>query len=441
MIAALVFAALLQEPSSLTLAEVMDRALATHPGVAAARALRERAAAETGEARSARLPRVSLDAAVNRFEEPMVVAPLHGFDIRNPPLFDRTLVQSGIGASWVAFDFGSRAGHVRVQRLLEDAADLGVRSAEQDLMARAVRAYLAVLTTRELLTAQDQRLAALRAEAARVRLLLAQGKAARVAGLRINAEEQRGTADRIAVASRLRTAEHELAQIAGLPRPAVEGMALRAVRLADTALAADSTPSARERLVTQAARTSARLLELEQRVQAAGAGVAALRRTAFPELRLSSAYVDRGRWWGNYSAEWQVGLGISYSVYGGGRESSIRKAEADERGAVAQLRLARMGVETSVDQALGAMREARARVAALSGAVDQSAEVARIERLALDVGSGTQSDFLEAEANLLGARAGLIDARHAEVMARVELARLLGELTRAWITRTLEQSP
>jgi outer membrane protein len=440
MIAALVLAALLQQPPALTLSEVVDRAVATHPAAAAARALRDRAAAETGEARATRLPRVTLDAAVNRFEEPMVIAPLHGFDVRRPPLFDRTLVQTGLGMSWVAFDFGSRAGHVRAQRLLEEAADWGVSAAEQDVIARSVGAYLGVLSARQLLAAQDQRLAALSAESARVRQLLAQGKAPRVAGLRIDAEERRATADRIAASARLRTAEHELAQVAALPQPS-GSISVLPIRLIDTTTTTDTTPALRSRLVARAARTSARLRELEDRAQAAGAGVAALRRTAYPELRFSSAYVDRGRWWGDYSAEWQIGLAVSYSVYGGGRESSIRKAVADERSANSQLRLARMAVETAVDEALGAMHEARARVAALSSAVDQSVEVARIERLALEVGSGTQADFLEAEANLLGARAGLIETRHAEVMARVALARILGELTREWITRTLEHVP
>jgi len=95
-------------------------------------------------------------------------------------------------------------------------------------------------------------------------------------------------------------------------------------------------------------------------------------------------------------------------------------------------------VEQGVDQALAALRQAHARVAALQSAVEQSAEVARIERLSLEVGSGTQTDYLAAEANLLSARAGLIEARHAEIGARVELARIIGELSRDWLARIVE---
>jgi outer membrane protein TolC len=70
--------------------------------------------------------------------------------------------------------------------------------------------------------------------------------------------------------------------------------------------------------------------------------------------------------------------------------------------------------------------------------VAQSEEVSRIERLSLTVGSGTQSDYLAAEANLFRARASLVEAQNAEVVARVELARIAGELSLDWLARTVE---
>jgi outer membrane protein TolC len=51
----------------------------------------------------------------------------------------------------------------------------------------------------------------------------------------------------------------------------------------------------------------------------------------------------------------------------------------------------------------------------------------------LDAGSGTQTDFLNAEADLLTAQANLVEARHAEIAARVELARVAGELSLDWL--------
>src|SRR5688572_242411 len=95
-----------QDTTRLTLDLAVQRALASYPTVAAAPALRDRSAADVGEAKSSRLPHLSLDAAVNRFQEPNVVRPLHGLDPLNPPLFDQTLIQSGIFVNWTVFDFG-----------------------------------------------------------------------------------------------------------------------------------------------------------------------------------------------------------------------------------------------------------------------------------------------------------------------------------------------
>src|SRR5438105_4385335 len=78
-----------------------------------------------------------------------------------------------------------------------------VSTAEFQLTSRAVNAYLRVLTARDLLAAQDQRLTALASASDRMRQLLAEGKAARVEGLRVDAEARRAEADRIASASQL----------------------------------------------------------------------------------------------------------------------------------------------------------------------------------------------------------------------------------------------
>jgi len=57
----------------------------------------------------------------------------------------------------------------------------------------------------------------------------------------------------------------------------------------------------------------------------------------------------------------------------------------------------------------------------------------------VQVGSGTETDYLDAEATLLSNRAALVQARHAEIAARIELARVTGVLTPEWLTRTVSQ--
>jgi outer membrane protein TolC len=67
-------------------------------------------------------------------------------------------------------------------------------------------------------------------------------------------------------------------------------------------------------------------------------------------------------------------------------------------------------------------------------------EVARTELLSLRSGAGTQTDYLRAEADLLRIRSALVEARNSEVAANIELARVTGELTTAWLDKNLENS-
>ena len=202
---------------------------------------------------------------------------------------------------------------------------------------------------------------------------------------------------------------------------------------------ADTTYPVRPAVTERARDSSPDVLEARSRARATQAGAAAARATRLPELRISTGIVDRGAPGETMKAEWQAGLGVSYPLYTGGqRGGQIERAEADARGAAQLLRLAEMAATQSVDRAIAAVTQAHARVAALRSAVEQSEAVAQVERTSLEVGSGTQTDYLDALAQLLEARSSLIDARHGEIAARIELARLTGELSPEWLARNLE---
>jgi outer membrane protein len=444
MIAALLLAVAVQaqDSSRLTLQTMVDRALKTHPAVAAAQAGVDRSTADLNDARSHLLPVLSFDGSLNRFEKPMVVAPLHGLDLRNPPLFDRTPYQAGLSLNYTLFDFGRRSAQIRAQSALHDAAGDALTATEQALMTSTVHAYLAVLDGRQMLAAQDRLVAALTSTQQRTQQLEAQGKAAHVDVLRIAAEVQRAAADRITAASHLDVAERQLAQLADTPYGDVHAAQLAPLALTDTSVMADTAGPARAGLVARAQQSSADVQQLQQQSAAARAGVSAAHASWYPTVQMQGAYIDRGRWAGNYSAEWQAGVAISYPLFtGGSRESAVDRASAADRAAREQVRAAQLSVASGVDQNLAALREAHARVQALESAVAQSQEVERIERLALDVGTVVQTDYLDAEAKLFSAQAGLIQARHAEIAARVDLARTLGELSRDWLARNVESLP
>lgn len=300
-----------QDTTRLTVAVAIDRALATHPAVASARAQRDVASAEVGQARAAWLPAVSLDAAINRFQEPMVVYPLHSLDLRNPPQFDRALSQASVGAAYTLFDFGARSSKVRAAESQRDAATAMLGAAEALLVSRTTSAFMRVLTARGILAAEDQRLAALAAEAGRARSRLAAGKAARLDTLRAAAELASASADRLTSAANVTIAEHELARLTGVTLEAVRGARLADVRLAAAASGspgspgAAATPAASDAAINRPVGANLDVRAAERRADAAAAAVGAARASLFPTVQATSAIIDRSNVTGRYLAEWR----------------------------------------------------------------------------------------------------------------------------------------
>jgi outer membrane protein len=437
---ALALALAVQDSSRLTLQDAVQRALGQYPTVAVARANVGRAAADAGEASSARMPRLTLELTGTTWQYPAIVYPIHGFslDPNVPPpggrlTFSHTTFQAPLFLNWTVWDFGARGGRVRAARSLEAAAEASLTVAEQALAARAATAYLAVLSARQLLAASDQQITALTAEAERARRLFAEGRGPRVQVLRVDAQLARARAERSAIAGRLDVAGHELAQLVDLPYEQLADAPLAGAALRDT------TPVDRGAAIGRALAASPELAAATRRAEAAGAAAGAARATRWPELRLQAGWIPRTSTTSEVRTEWQVGAGLSYPIYTGGqRGAQIHRADADERAAGEQRRLAEYAVATAVDRAVSTVVETRARVVALEAAVTASEAVVLSERTALEIGAGTQTDYLDALTDLLRERAGLIEARHAEIIARIELARVTGALSPAFLAQSLE---
>jgi outer membrane protein TolC len=417
----------------LPLVEVVSSALTTHPTVEAARARSRAAEAGTGQARSGRWPGVAVSGVGTQYEKPMVVAPLHGFDVRSPPEFDETLYQGHATAEYTLFDGGARRSRIRAAVAEAEAAASAVRAARDAVVADAVSSYLSALSAREVREAHRRQVTALSAERTRAQLLYEEGKAARVAVLRSEAALSEARAGLETVGEELRLALRRLARVSGLPAERIHATAL--VELSPRGL--DVPP--RDELVRRALDANPRLVEARDRVAAAGLAVGAARAAFLPRIDLSGRYSAFGSASTDPVLEWQTGVQVSYPLFtGGARAHGVERAEASAGAAEAELRQAERSVADGVDAALAAFQSARSRVAALEAAVDQSAEVARIEALALETGAGVQTDYLRAEAALLRARAGLAEARHMVVLARTRLARTTGELDERWVARLTE---
>jgi outer membrane protein TolC len=418
---------------SLTVRDAARAVAARHPAVAGARAAVARAQAGVQEAEAARLPSLGAEAGLTRHQEPMIVAPLHGLDPRTPPQFDRSLLLGNISASYTLFDGGVRGARIDRAQALADAAQAGEAGVQAMLLADGVRVYLRVRSAREVQVAQERRVAALTSERDRAAQTFREGRAARLLLTRAEAALSSAVAEATASRGEVQVAERELARLTGIELDRIQHDSLRSVRLKTAA-----APTVEESLV-HARASNQELLRLRRQLMAAEQSRAEARALWLPRLQVGARYNQYGAGNGDAQGEWQSGVQVSYPLFTGGtRAAAGERAAAEIAAARSELAVAELRVAESIDRASLAFETARARQEALRAAVAQAEEVARIERLALDAGSGVQSDYISAEAELLRVRAALTEATYAQVLARVELARVVGAITPEWIDENLE---
>jgi len=424
------------EPTQLTLIDAVAHALSDYPALAAARSRVAAAKEEAEQARADHGPRLFATLDGRRHGRPLPVTPIHGFGVDLFPEFDRTLVQGNLQASYTLFDSGVRREMMRQAEARIEAVRAGLDADQKSIAARVATLFAETLARRAQVDAQAQRLAAVRAELGRVEQRLAVGKAPEVERLRAEAELAGAEADATSASTALDNAERDLARLVGL-----DSAQTRAGRLV-----APPPPPApardRDELEATAVESSPLIARARSTVALTEAGHRLARTAYFPKLKASGGLQELGGSSLGFSSEWDVGLQLTVPLWDGGlTDRRVAEASIGVEQARSQLRQAELDVRQGVDHALAAWESASARERALGRAEARLVEVARIQKLLLEVGSGTQVDYLAAESDLARTRADLAEARGGMLSARVELARATGELDLDWLVKNLESHP
>lgn len=425
-----------QADERLTLVDAMTRALSYHPSVQAFVAQVEVAEEALDEAEAARFPTVSVGASAYRYQEPMLVYPIHAFTPDLIPPFDQNLFQAVADVRYSLFDGGSRSARIDERRARRGNAESSLFDARQNLLSQLIQQYLSVLSRSRTLEAQDRSIQALEAELSRVQQLFDVGRAAPVDVLRVEAAIAAARAERVRIASSLDLAQRNLARLVGIESSAAVSSNLGPVALGDVAL-----PS-REDVLRIALESSPRVRLARDDLAVAEAAYDGSRSRRLPSVNVDGRYINYAAASGDNSREWNVGVSLAYTVFSGGEVASgIARSQSEARSAAERLRWTELEVAGEVDRGLSAVEEAAARIESLKTAVARFEEVSRIEELRLETGVGTEVDYIRAEADRLEAEAGLIGARYAEIAARAELARVEGTLGPEWVSEHLRSEP
>lgn len=331
-----------------------------------------------------------------------------------------TYFYNGIGAQWLVYDGGSAKLNKQAAQETVLATRQSLVAVEQQILFRAVTAYMNVLLYTENVSLREN-------------------------NVRVLQEELRASQDRFEVGevtrtdvalaeSRLAAARSNLAEARGL---LVAGQAeyTNAVGHDPGTLAGapplPERPATIAEAQTIASRTHPSVLAGQHQVSAAELGVMASKRSFGPSATLN-ADVDLTEFSGSnaYSRGSGISLDFSQTIYqGGGLSAAYRKTIATRDSIRANLLTIQRDVDQNVANAFVRLETARASLVA-------TAEQVRAARVAFEgireeatLGARTTLDVLTAEQDLLDALTAQISAKAEESTAAYQLVSAQGLLT------------
>ncbi|MGE4111378.1 MAG: TolC family protein, partial [Burkholderiales bacterium] len=131
-----------------------------------------------------------------------------------------------------------------------------------------------------------------------------------------------------------------------------------------------------------------------------------------------------------------IGVQLSIPLYqGGGTNSRVREALANEEKARQDLENARRGAELAARSGYLGVTSGIAQVRALEAALVSNQSSLDSTRLGQEVGVRTQVDVLNAQQQLFSARRDLAQARYNYILSLLRLTAAAGQLTEADLQR------
>ncbi|SEQ45933.1 outer membrane protein [Loktanella sp. DSM 29012] len=384
-----------------TLSQALTDAYANSGLLAQNRAVLRAADEDVAQATARLLPVINWAASVNT-QSPRPVGA------------DRFTGSLSLTGQLTLYDGGANRLAIAAQKELVLGTRQALRSAEQQVLLRGVQAYMGVIAANAFISLRENNLRLLNqelgaaqdrfevGEVTRTDVALAQ---ARLAEARTLLESARGDREQ---------AEAEFA--------AAIGRAPGNLTTAQPAPVAQSEADA----VAVAVRSHPDILQAQFGVSAAELGIARAEAAYGPRATLDAQIgVDPDLNVGN-----SVGLSIGGPIYQGGALASVvRQAMAQRDQSRAGLHITTLGIRQQVANAYAVYQVARSQLSS-------TAEQVRAARLAFDgvreeatLGARTTLDVLNAEQDLLDARANVITAQQAEVNASYAVLSAMGLLT------------
>jgi outer membrane protein len=376
-----------QTTNALTLSDCLRESLHANHTLLARSAEREAAGARAKGSTAARLPRLFAIGSAQHTTDPYRLQA--ATENNQPGIFTRDTWQATAGISLPLYAGGRLTAEQNASRLLAEAASSDLTFARQALAVRVVTLYEDALALRAVIRSLDQSRATLTAQVERIDALLRQQKAAEVDRLRVAVRLARVEQNAIEARNRLEIVQATLTVLMGREPSA-------AWTLADNLSAPAAAPvdlMTSHDLRADEAAAHARAASAVQQARAAHSGY-------WPTVEGVATYGQRGDF--HSSQDFDVGfagIALTWNIWDLGRtKSRVNEARAIQRAREEAASETTLQRRLELANAEADIRAAAARVEASRLAVEQAQESLRIEQRKYELGQGTITDVLDAQA-------------------------------------------
>ncbi len=329
-------------------------------------------------------------------------------------LTDNLSAQISITTSLLLHDGGASALATEVQKELVLQTRAGLVQAEQEILFRAVQAYMEVRRSSEFVALRQSNVRVINQELQAARDRFEVGEVTRT-------DVSLAQARLAAAQSLLAAAQGALVQSSEEFRAAV-GRAPGALNVVSPATVEPNIETAR----AIAVRRHPDVISAQHGVSAAELNIRRSEAALSPTLRLSGTLgVNENR-----DASRQLGLTYGGTLYQGGQlQSLIRESQARRDASRSVLLVTSQSINQAVGNAYAVLRVAQASLAASNQQITAARTAFRGVREEATLGARTTLDVLNAEQELLDAQANAIGAQADEVVASYRVLASMGLLT------------
>jgi outer membrane protein len=396
----------------ITLAQVVDIALANNSTTRLAWLQARAAQAGVGSAESAYLPEVDLDAQITNTRTTSTPA--------------QTTLGPSLALNYLLFDFGGRAATVEGARQTLIASNFLHNQAIQDVILRTQQAYYSYLAARALLAAEDatikERQQSLDSADARHNA----GVATIADVLQARTAYSQAVLNRESIQGNLRTIEGVLATTMGLPATTRFDFGELPLDV-PTLRVSEAVDALISRAVTQRPDLAAARATAER----FGVRIREVRSQFLPSVGLSGSI---GPTWisgtgGGTTMTHSVAVGMRWPVFTGFRNVfDVRQAEIDAQAAREDVRALEQQVDLQVWTSYYALQTATKRMTTARDLLDSAQQSVAVAQGRYSAGVGSILDLLTAESALESARAQEVQARTDWFLSVAQLAHDTGSL-------------